>query len=98
MELLTYEIACAYRDRAKALPYNGMQDIGERRALRKELQARCGITELEAVNIINGFHINIYCMKYLLKAQREAEGIPEKKKKRKHDSREQESNTEADYE
>lgn len=98
MELLTHEIARAYRDRAKALPYNGMQDIGKRRALRQELQARCGITELEAINVINGFHIDIYCMKYLLKAQEAAERIPEKKKKRKHDSREQESNTEADYE
>ena len=57
MELLTHEIAYTYRDRAKALPYNGMQDIGERRALRIELQERCGVTELEAVNIINGFHI-----------------------------------------
>ena len=56
MELLTREIAYTYRDRAKALPYNGMQDIGERRALRIELQERCGVTELEAINIINGFH------------------------------------------
>lgn len=30
MELLTKKIACTYRERAKALPYNGMQDIGER--------------------------------------------------------------------
>lgn len=83
MELLTYEIACAYRDRAKVLPYNGMQDIGERRALRKELQARCGITELEAVNIINGFHIDIYCMKYLIKAREAREGKPEPEKKKR---------------
>lgn len=83
MELLTHEIACAYRDRAKALPYNGMQDIGERRALRQELQARCGITELEAVNIINGFHIDIYCMKYLIRAREAAEGKPEPTKKKR---------------
>lgn len=83
MELLTNEIACAYRDRAKALPYNGMQDIGERRALRQELQARCGITELEAVNIINGFHIDIYCMKYLIKAREAREGKPEPEKKKR---------------
>ena len=90
MELLTHEIACAYRDRAKVLPYNGMQDIGKRRALRQELQARCGITELEAINIINGFHIDIYCRKYLLKAQEKTEGTPEKKKRHKqYDSREQ---------
>ena len=28
MELLTRGVAHAYRDRAGALPYNGMQDIG----------------------------------------------------------------------
>ena len=83
MELLTREIAYTYRDRAKALPYNGMQDIGERRALRIELQERCGVTELEAVNIINGFHIDIYCMKYLIKAREAREGKPEPKKKKR---------------
>lgn len=89
MELLTHEIAYTYRDRAKALPYNGMQDIGERRALRIELQERCGVTELEAVNIINGFHIDIYCMKYLIKA-REARSKtlePERKKRRRQYNR-----------
>lgn len=72
MELLTPKIANEYRDRVKALPYNGMQDIGEHRALRRELQERYGVTELEAVNILNGRHITDYCMKYLIKA-REAE-------------------------
>lgn len=38
MELLTEDIAREYRDRAAKLPYNGMQDIGERRRLRLELQ------------------------------------------------------------
>ena len=66
MELLTESIAYEYRDRAAKLPYNGMQDIGERRRLRQELQERCGTTELEAVNILNGYHIDVYCMKYLL--------------------------------
>jgi len=82
VELLTREIARAYRDRAKALPYNGMQDIGERRALRQELQTRYGVTELEAVNIINGFHIDTYCMKYLIKECGTPMETP--KKKRKH--------------
>lgn len=74
MELLTRDIARTYQNRAKALPYNGMQDIGERRALRIELQERCGVTELEAVNILNGFHIDIYCMKYLIKVREEKKG------------------------
>lgn len=82
MELLTESIAYEYRDRAAKLPYNGMQDIGERRRLRQELQERCGTTELEAVNILNGYHIDVYCMKYLLKARRAAEGEPEPQKKK----------------
>ena len=86
MELLTREIAYTYRDRAKALPYNGMQDIGERRALRIELQERCRVTELEAVNILNGFHIDDYCVKYRIKAQ-EKETEPTKKKRRKQNNR-----------
>lgn len=64
-ELLTPSIAYAYNEKAKALPYNGMQDIGERRRLRQDLQERCGITELEAINIINGFHIDTYCMNHM---------------------------------
>ena len=83
MELLTESIAYEYRDRAAKLPYNGMQDIGERRRLRQELQERCGTPELEAVNILNGYHIDVYCMKYLLKARRAAEGEPEPQKKKR---------------
>ena len=60
MEILTRAIANEYRDRALLLPSNGLQDIGERRKLREELQARCNLTELQAVNIINGFHIPDY--------------------------------------
>lgn len=49
METLTREIADEYRKRAMLLPANGLQDIGKRRELRKELQARCDLTELQAV-------------------------------------------------
>ena len=54
-ELLTRQMAVEYRNRARCLPDNGRQDIGE-------LQARCNITELAAVNIINGYHISDYVM------------------------------------
>ena len=37
-EWITFEDAKEYRDRAEKLPNNGYQDIGERRALRIELQ------------------------------------------------------------
>lgn len=59
-ELLTRKIANEYRDRATALPANGLQDIGDRRVLRIELQNRCNLNELQAVNIINGHHIGDY--------------------------------------
>lgn len=81
MELLTRDIARIYRDKAKALQFNGAQNTGKRRALQLELQERCGVTELEAVNIINGFHISDYCMKYLKKAREAAEGMPGPQKK-----------------
>lgn len=86
MELLTENIAREYRDKAAKLPYNGMQDIGERRRLRLELQERCGVTELEAVNILNGFHTDVYCMKYLIKAREARKGTqqPPKKKTRRY--------------
>lgn len=60
MEALTKAIAKEYRQRAERLPPNGLQDIGDRRKLRIELQNRCNLTELEALNIINGYHIDLY--------------------------------------
>lgn len=87
MELLTNGIAKEYRDKAKALPHDSMQDIGGRRALRIELQERCGVTELEAVNILNGCNIADYCVKYSLRAQEAKEGAqgqPKKNWQRKH--------------
>lgn len=71
-EVLTKEIAYEYRNKAKLLAPNGLQDIGDRRKLRIELQERFNLTELEAVNIINGFHIDIYVV---IAKRREAERI-----------------------
>lgn len=73
MEVLTRAIANEYRDRALLLPPNGLQDIGERRKLREELQTRCNLTELQAVNIINGFHIPDYVRITEVRAAKEAE-------------------------
>lgn len=56
-ELLTRQIVYEYQKRLKALPDYGNQDIKERRELRIELQNRCGITELQALNVLNGHHI-----------------------------------------
>ena len=73
METLTREIANEYRKRAMLLPANGLQDIGKRRKLREELQTRCNLTELQAVNIINGFHIPDYVRIAEVRAAKEAQ-------------------------
>ena len=73
METLTQEIANEYRKRAMLLTPNELQDIERRKELRKELQARCNLTELQAMNIINGFHIPDYVKIETLKAEKEAE-------------------------
>lgn len=62
-ELLTEKIANDYYKRAKKIS-NTCLDIGERRELRIELQERCGVTEIEAINILNGFHTKDYIAKY----------------------------------
>ena len=64
MELISRAIAKEYQRAASALADEGLQDIGQRRALRIELQKRCGLTELEAVNVINGHHVQDYIAKY----------------------------------
>lgn len=56
-EEFTMEIAQKYKKKAESLPNNGMQDIGERRKLRIELQERFGLTELMALNVVNGRHL-----------------------------------------
>lgn len=61
-EILTLEIAKEYQRRAGLIVDNSLQDTGERRKLRKELQERCNLTELQALNIINGFHVKDYIM------------------------------------
>lgn len=60
MELLTRQIANEYQRKAARLPDNGLQDTGERRALRLELQERCGLTELQAINVLNNRHVGDY--------------------------------------
>lgn len=77
-EWLTDEIAQEYRKRAMELS-GGVEDIGERRKLRIELQKRCGLTELEALNILNDNHISQYVHKYYMLKN----NIPIKKNKQK---------------
>ena len=60
MEVLAMKIATEYRKKALLLPDNGLQDIGERRKLRIELQKKCGIAEVVAINILNGMYLDDY--------------------------------------
>lgn len=59
-ELLTAEIVSELQHRVAELPDNGNQDIGARRKLRKELQELCGLSEIQAINILNGLYIREY--------------------------------------
>lgn len=49
---------------AKELTSNDVQLIGEKRKLCYQMMEEYGITELEATNIINGYHAGDYVMKY----------------------------------
>lgn len=63
-EWLTMDICREYKRRADSLPSNDGLDIGERRKLREELQERCHISQLEAINILNGVHCDLYVHRY----------------------------------
>lgn len=69
-EILTNEIANEYIERVRSLSNNGMQDTGDRRMIRIELQKRCNLTELAAINIINGFHVRDYVTIEQIKAKK----------------------------
>ncbi len=60
--VLTAQVANEYRERA--LQLSGTEDTGARRDLRMELQSKYGVTEIEAINILNGMHVKQYLDKY----------------------------------
>ena len=61
---LTKEAVDYYYEQAQKCSSNNSQDIGQRRQLRKELQERFGLLEIEAVNILSGVHGAFYVEKY----------------------------------
>jgi len=63
-EWLTIEICNEYRRKAESIEESNSGNVGTKRALQKELQYRCDITELEAINIINGYHAADYVLNY----------------------------------
>ena len=62
-EWLTREIVKEYQSKASCLR-DDRQDIGELRKMKLELMDRCGITEIEALNILNGYNTTDYIRKY----------------------------------
>ena len=77
---LTYEVAAAYRKKAEAYGYGNSELTGTRFCLYEELQEKYGVTELEAVNILNGRCITDYVEKY----QRIKNLVPLKTDKKKN--------------
>ncbi len=64
-EWLTFDAAERYRQLAAPfLAFYDGQYIKTVRELGKELQEKYGVTELEAINILNGYHIRDYVEKY----------------------------------
>ncbi len=63
-EWLTAEICDEFKKRAEQLEQNNGNDSAEWRKLRLELQGRCNLTEIEAVNILRGYNVKDYLQKY----------------------------------
>jgi len=63
-EWLTQEVCERYRDMAKSINEFDPQDVRKHRELRLELQEKYGLTEIEAINILNGNNIGDYVTKY----------------------------------
>lgn len=61
---LTQEICEEYRKKAEAINKLDCQDVDKHRDLRLELQNTYGITQIEAINILNGNNISDYVNKY----------------------------------
>lgn len=63
-EWLTQEACAKYRDEAASINEFDPQDVRRHRELRLELQEKYGLTEVEAINILNGNNISDYLLKY----------------------------------
>ncbi len=79
-EWLTEEICHEYLKRASELPPNDGQDTGAWRELRIELQKRCNLKDMEAINILHGYNIKEYVWEYDVKSGKIP--MPEAMKKR----------------
>jgi len=66
--LLDTKIAKDFQEQAKKLPEYPL-DYGAMSKLKKELMELCGVTELEALNILCGRNVSDYINKYTGKAE-----------------------------
>lgn len=57
MEELTLDICREYREKARQLNTLNSGDIGPRKVLRQELQQIYGLSEVQAINVLNGYMI-----------------------------------------
>ena len=63
-EWLTQEVCDQYRLEAEQINEFDPQDVRRHREMRLELQQKYGLTEVEAINILNGNNISDYLLKY----------------------------------
>lgn len=63
-EILNAQIVKEYQTQVKELQECNCREVGRQRELKIELMNRCGITELEALNILNGYNAADYIRKY----------------------------------
>ena len=80
-KVLSHEIAVRYYKKAKRLRKNDGQDSGEFRMLKIELMKECDVTEIEAINILNGFHVSDYVKKYELISEAKVLSVDANKRK-----------------
>lgn len=77
---LTQEIAIRFSNEAKRIKGTSCGEI-QIRKLRNELVDTYGVTELEAINILNGYHILDYIQKYEIMYGKIVPPIDENKKR-----------------
>lgn len=58
------ESAEFYRDIGKVLLIDNPLDIGLRREIRRDLMKKYGLSEIEAINVLNGRNTEDYVVKY----------------------------------
>ena len=61
---LTWEGVRKYQKLAEEIGENDRQIIGGRSRLCRQMMEEYGITQIEAINILNGFHAGDYVNKY----------------------------------